>query len=551
MLPSSMDYRILEDDTASSQLLNTNVPQVLGGARPYVRLHNPRLPRSMYQDEAVTRVEVLSDGSTSTEVIVPSRKQLRMLSRHEPVLPSTQTNKLARLFSLQSLIINMGFDREKALISLVATDAHSVEAALDLITSRGEMEWHPFEESKQGNFHIEKETDPCAKCGNPRSKHIITMQAMNEALNLMEPPSNIPNTEFRNPISREAEQSHLPSTGILWSPSIRREQPSGGPVFRSQSWCSRGKFLQPFEEEKKMAYTETKLNPDASPLELILDFSPNIHNCTICFQDKTELEMGWVLCDSHPDRRFCLECLRSYYKFQVTDGEVLRVVCPDPECEREILEDEIISYLTPELVQKYHKFKETRLIQLSKNARFCTMKDCEGWMVGSCMKRHLCCKQKLICKTCGVAQCFKCGNVWHGYFTRCDRGTDVSYALWSIGKAICKCPKCKARIWKDGGCNHMTCRYCKHEFCWICKGKYSYRHFSSWNIWGCPGMDNSASFIRCPSCFPPWLNRCLILCCVPIWILPCGLIAMVLIPVGLFILVITLPFRCLYYACND
>lgn len=29
-----------------------------------------------------------------------------------------------------------------------------------------------------------------------------------------------------------------------------------------------------------------------------------------------------------------------------------------------------------------------------------------------------------------------------------------------------------------GGCNHMTCGKCQHEFCWLCLAEYSDDHFS-------------------------------------------------------------------------
>jgi hypothetical protein len=30
------------------------------------------------------------------------------------------------------------------------------------------------------------------------------------------------------------------------------------------------------------------------------------------------------------------------------------------------------------------------------------------------------------------------------------------------------CPKCGVNIEKQGGCDHMTCRKCHHNFCWQC-----------------------------------------------------------------------------------
>eukprot|EP00483_Globobulimina_turgida_P002161 UN02163 len=57
----------------------------------------------------------------------------------------------------------------------------------------------------------------------------------------------------------------------------------------------------------------------------------------------------------------------------------------------------------------------------------------------------------------------------------------------------------------------MTCRACRYEFCWICRGEYSSKHYRWYNIFGCPGGQYTARFCRCPSCFPKCLNRILII----------------------------------------
>lgn len=43
-----------------------------------------------------------------------------------------------------------------------------------------------------------------------------------------------------------------------------------------------------------------------------------------------------------------------------------------------------------------------------------------------------------------------------------------SYSVDWISKNSKNCPKCGTSIEKNGGCMHMTCFKCKHEFCWIC-----------------------------------------------------------------------------------
>ncbi|KAJ7646485.1 hypothetical protein FB45DRAFT_176976 [Roridomyces roridus] len=55
---------------------------------------------------------------------------------------------------------------------------------------------------------------------------------------------------------------------------------------------------------------------------------------------------------------------------------------------------------------------------------------------------------------------------------------DSETANW-IKSNTKECSKCMSTIEKNGGCNHMTCKKCKHEFCWVCMGPWS-EHGTAW-----------------------------------------------------------------------
>jgi len=65
---------------------------------------------------------------------------------------------------------------------------------------------------------------------------------------------------------------------------------------------------------------------------------------------------------------------------------------------------------------------------------------------------------------------------------------DSETANW-ISANTKECPKCVSTIEKNGGCNHMTCRKCKHEFCWMCMGVWS-EHGTSW--YNCSRFDEKS-----------------------------------------------------------
>lgn len=65
-----------------------------------------------------------------------------------------------------------------------------------------------------------------------------------------------------------------------------------------------------------------------------------------------------------------------------------------------------------------------------------------------------------------------------------DGMDDVASALW-LSANTKQCPKCKTAIEKDEGCNHMNCRKCRHEFCWMCMQPWAMHGNSTGGFFQC------------------------------------------------------------------
>ncbi len=96
------------------------------------------------------------------------------------------------------------------------------------------------------------------------------------------------------------------------------------------------------------------------------------------------------------------------------------------------------------------------------------------------------------CNTCGKIWCQECGvpyqhddlneEIFHPllfFHNELTCGTVQAMKEKKDPNEACiqdiskPCPKCKAHIQKNNGCNHMTCRQCQHEFCWLCLQNWS------------------------------------------------------------------------------
>ena len=57
-----------------------------------------------------------------------------------------------------------------------------------------------------------------------------------------------------------------------------------------------------------------------------------VEECMVCFDEKPKNQFLIAACGHN----YCHVCLREHYKVKTKDGDVLKVECIDPECDREI-----------------------------------------------------------------------------------------------------------------------------------------------------------------------------------------------------------------------
>lgn len=204
--------------------------------------------------------------------------------------------------------------------------------------------------------------------------------------------------------------------------------------------------------------------------------------CDICCEDEDGLQTFAMKCG----HRYCVNCYRQYLTQKIQDeGESARIQCPSDGCGR-ILDSRSLDLLvTPELTDRYNALLNRTYVEDKDTFKWCPAPDCPNAIECGVKKKDL---DKIVPTVeclCGNRFCFGCANPDHQpapcdlvkrWLKKC--ADDSETANW-ISAHTKECPKCSSTIEKNGGCNHMTCRKCKYEFCWMCMGLWS-EHGTSW-----------------------------------------------------------------------
>ena len=243
-------------------------------------------------------------------------------------------------------------------------------------------------------------------------------------------------------------------------------------------WNKQRLLEQFYEMEHEQFFRQAKLlNPFSVRTAEPTDSSPS---CGICYSD-TPSAMFHLQCEHH----FCHDCWKAYLTQQIVhEGLAQTIVCPDSQCDLLIADQTILRFLHgDEFVQHlYQNLILNSYVEHNPRARWCPGKNCGQIIHATSLTSAYNYAQLIVCSHCQTSFCFQCTQPWHDPI-KCrlllqwnkkllDEDSNNILLVRATTKA---CPNCQVNIEKNGGCNHMTCRSCRHEFCWLCFGHWS-RH---------------------------------------------------------------------------
>jgi hypothetical protein len=192
--------------------------------------------------------------------------------------------------------------------------------------------------------------------------------------------------------------------------------------------------------------------------------------CDICFDDKKGHEFTTLSCCGHDIT--CTDCFIEMMDGWLKEKSTEHILCPNRACGQRIDEKDVrnITHAHPKTYNTYLDvvWKEWR----DKNTKQCPTPRCtyefehnEGM------------RESIKCPQCRQTYCSNC-LVQHSTKMTCDQAKEDLKLTGNKSAAARaddewkrqhskKCPRCKADIEKNNGCNHMTCK-CSHQFCWEC-----------------------------------------------------------------------------------
>ena len=185
------------------------------------------------------------------------------------------------------------------------------------------------------------------------------------------------------------------------------------------------------------------------------------------------------LCQMACKHILCYDCLGQYFSNVIENSLEMcfGIKCPGYGCDSLLSDELVLNQLNNKMKGKYQQLITNGFVRSNRLIKWCLAPGCtKAIKVGEVNQPAVRCD-------CGYCFCFKCTQEIHDLipckllddFAKAKE-ENIETASWLVTNSK-QCPRCRVDIEKNGGCNHITCRACSHEFCWICSAVWE-KHYS-------------------------------------------------------------------------
>ena len=200
--------------------------------------------------------------------------------------------------------------------------------------------------------------------------------------------------------------------------------------------------------------------------------------CNICLESKRPREFTTLEC-GHAS---CTACLENIVRNMIVDKNSRALKCPNIDCKTPMALQDIttISRNNRDTIDTFANIKNKEYLATLPGMRHCPTPDCPESFTNEENRA-----QNMVCQSCMTQYCANC-LLPHSHGMTCKEAQEVEQlkpiqnskdkaeraTRELLEKNTKKCPRCSVNIEKNEGCQHMTCRQCRYDFCWNCLGDY-------------------------------------------------------------------------------
>ncbi|KAJ9125203.1 hypothetical protein QFC22_000157 [Naganishia vaughanmartiniae] len=279
---------------------------------------------------------------------------------------------------------------------------------------------------------------------------------------------------------------------------IDTDSSTAATLLRHFRWNSE-KLTETYWEDPKKVLDDAGLEAITSPVvatrplpsrtkSRIAAASKEPFECPVCCIEYTGSETESETLGLSCGHRFCKDCWKEYLENKIMDeAESGRIQCMESGCGRIVGEKTVEALVHDKVKTRYRELLDRTYVDDNPSLKWCPHPDCQ-YAVKTTQA-----PQRLLNQIIPIVKCAhsadhrpltcKYVKLWE---KKCADDSETSNWLMANTK---ECAKCNSTIEKNGGCNHMTCKKCRYEFCWVCMADWT-THGTAW--YNCNRFDEKA-----------------------------------------------------------